>query len=121
MSKKYSELFAIARRNLKEAGGLPDEGRKTVQVTRVTQRQLAEKIGVTDNSLSMTLGKNNPQLSGEYGVDAFRYVEIQIKCRLEIIGDGIECRLHDGGECLWHYAVILHPKHHGGGYVKFGA
>lgn len=29
----------------------------------VTQRQLAEKIGVTDNSLSMTLGKNNPQLS----------------------------------------------------------
>lgn len=29
----------------------------------ITQRQIAEKMGVTDNSLSMTLSKNNPQLS----------------------------------------------------------
>lgn len=33
------------------------------KLKNITQRQLAEKIGVTDNSLSMTLGKNNPQLS----------------------------------------------------------
>ena len=33
------------------------------KLKNITQRQLAEKIGVTDNSLSMTSGKNNPQLS----------------------------------------------------------
>lgn len=37
----------------------------------------------------------------EYGVDAFRYIEIHIKRRLEIIRYGIKCRLYDGGECLY--------------------
>lgn len=40
-----------------------DNVKRLCKLHGVTQRQLAEKIGVTDNSLSMTLGKNNPQLS----------------------------------------------------------
>ena len=40
-----------------------DNIKNLCKLKNITQRQLAEKIGVTDNSLSMTLGKNNPQLS----------------------------------------------------------
>lgn len=42
---------------------IKDNVKKLCKLHGITQKELAVKIGVTDNSLSMTLGKNNPQLS----------------------------------------------------------
>ncbi len=42
---------------------IKDNVKRLCKLRNITQRQLAEKIGVSDNSLSMTLSKNNPQLS----------------------------------------------------------